>query len=794
MQNNNDYFWNVRLYNALIGSENKPNTLVCSGFLTGSTKYVIWTGNNDKLEYDLWVEFKTTGSSNIFPILEPNTDNLTLPKEGEEFRERKQIDWVEKELGFKKDITKIETKENFTYNYIANTPFTIYRVSDQHTYTSVYVEPNDNLELSRYITIYENKEDADKAQQAGDTPDKVTITPRETGRKVIGYGQETGEVRVQESFSKIPVNGNYYLLYDYDAVDKTYTLVESEVEQVVGGVAITDESFKIITNQWDDEVKQLFIQPNINIKSDKTNPNEIIFDSGERVDIIQTFSEEIIEGENIEVTFEKLDNTQWLLKYLSTTASQVPIIPGSNYKVYTDFMDASPYNIFYARKTPEIIMQFQNPNSADPVYSNIQSDTSVPYRDIAFKTLWNSENDVQIKYYQYFLYDDEGELITQSKEYFDNSLEWLFRGFQTSNYISSPMKYSITIKIVDEYNKEFFKTAEFKIYYPTDESIVPIKVSLDCEKMAIKVIATSPVYVESTDKENLKTVDSSDLNKKEDYLNIPNNKILNYTNVINEEKTPIEIPESFSFITQFQLTGDFMKTINNDEEKTICQIGCKNNQNLIDVYTIKTGGLKNFYTNTDNVIVKNPNYLKIRIYKNDSTIPLSCFNLGTKDYFDILLEDRYNEFIQSNTIYYALQDQNNYEIIETIPLRPEPEKIYVLTKNSYDLNNNFYLKGIYKTLNNKLVPDYEAEFMFLEKITDVENGSFDNLKVPLNCQGNDGIINWTEEGNYYIDNNNYTEEINKEQFDKKWFLLYLIVDNAEQENINCQISINNERV
>ena len=56
----------------------------------------------------------------------PNSDNMVLPQEGETFIERKQISWVEKELGWDKNFTKIELEDEFTYNYINGTEFKIF--------------------------------------------------------------------------------------------------------------------------------------------------------------------------------------------------------------------------------------------------------------------------------------------------------------------------------------------------------------------------------------------------------------------------------------------------------------------------------------------------------------------------------------------------------------------------------------------------------------------------------------------------------------------------------------------
>ena len=40
--NGKDYQWGIRVYNQVPYADTQPNTLVCDGFLVGSTKYVIW--------------------------------------------------------------------------------------------------------------------------------------------------------------------------------------------------------------------------------------------------------------------------------------------------------------------------------------------------------------------------------------------------------------------------------------------------------------------------------------------------------------------------------------------------------------------------------------------------------------------------------------------------------------------------------------------------------------------------------------------------------------------------------
>lgn len=782
--NGKDYLWGIRVYDAKIGSTTQPITKVCSGFLVGSTKYVIWTGNNEKLHYDRYIEFETT-KDEMMPILEPNSDNLVLP-EGT-FRERIKIDWVEKELGWYKNITKVECVDNFTYNYKNGTKFKVFLCSDEHTYTSVYADPNDEIQNSYYIVIYENSDDAKKAHDAKDYPDHYTAaTPREKSRRIVGYSSDTGEIRVQEPFEKIPVNGNAYLIYEYDRVEKTYTEITSDVSQVVGGAGIEDESFKIMTNYWDEDTKQLFIQPNINIKSDDTNPDEIVFDNaGERVDIIKTLNSTLVPGKNTDVTIEKLDNTQWLLRYMSSVNGITPpVIPGSTYTVYTDFMDSMPYSLFYARTTPTINMQYKNLNqdTESQNYENITNITSKPWRDISFQTEWDSPNRVQIKYYQYILYDRNNVEIARSEENYDSELTWSFRGFQTTDNEVAPEKYKVKINIVDEYDEMFSQEANFLIYYKTETGVVPMQVELDCEEQALKVTVTAPVYVESTDKDGKRTVTEDNLNPDFDYLEIPKDKVLNYTNVLNVTRDKIIILKTFSFLAEFQITSEFIEMIPDGDELTITEVAHKIDENTFDYFTLKMTSFNRYYMDSTGKVVVNNNQFKLKLYKNGSTEPLYAFDNGKKNYFD--LNEEFPEFIIPTSLSYSLRNANEFNIVDTFPLRPKVGEKYVLTQ---DINYSqiTYLKGIYTYAAGKWTANTDDEFLFVESLDQIPGYTFDDLNVPENARNttDNKSLNFAEEGNIWVDVGEYSSRYNKNLINSKWFLYYLTVDNTTDTEV-----------
>lgn len=574
LENDKDYQWNIRVYSEKEASTKQPNTFVCDGFLVGSTKYVIWSRipnpENiddeekaqelqdilDQLIYDRYIEFETTSEedSNIY-IGAKDVNDLTYPKKYP-FIERRKIDWVDKSLGTDEDIIKIETTENFTYNYKNGTPYKIYRCSDEHTVKNVFADPNSEINLSNYVIIYDTYEQAKKAQEAGDNPateigidyDKEKIPAKcmqkadgddtvYKARKITGYSSDTGEMRVNDSFAYAPENGQYYRIFQWYAVNKTFEEldVNNLKTHVIGGVPITNDYFKVMTNEWTNEIveeeiedddgtistisyhkRQIFIQPNINIKTDDTNPNEIVFEDGTRIDILKRTRPNEITGDLEDITFNKLDNTQWLLENTaegevidvadSTTSLedlQKLLICQRDYEVYTDFIDSSPNCIFYARRTPKITISSNRyinndeDEGTDSVEINDDASTILNYKDAEFIGELPDTFKPNIKYYQYSLYSgqekDNDNLVTQSEEIYDNSLSWHYRGLESYADQKQLEYYTLSLVIVDEYDAKFEKIVTFGVRYKINTGFIPLSVTLECHEKANQLLATAPL-------------------------------------------------------------------------------------------------------------------------------------------------------------------------------------------------------------------------------------------------------------------------------------------------------------
>lgn len=903
--NGKDYQWNIRTYEAKRGSATQPQTMVCQGFLVGSTKSVIWTfyvkdsAVNNALQYGKYVEIKgyqTDGTSNFMPLPDPNTEQLVIPTE-KTFKERKKIYWVENELGWNKNYTKLEFEDLFTYSYKDGTTFDVYQCDDQHTLTSFFVNPNDDLERARWVEIYKSNGQSIN----GSTPVKY---------KIIGYGEETGEIRLQETLPEVPQNGWTYKLYKKDSVKETYEEISvPSPNNILGGSPLA--SGKIISNRNSSEgvTAQYFIQPNINIGSDKFNPAEIVFDkTGARIDLYEKTSTTVVPRRTTDITFDKLDNTQWLIEVKDGIIEQgiVPIAPKTPYTAYTDFMDSMPNAIFYARTKPELTIYYNNLNNkiTDTLYitpnseietainnnktvyielfnkdgvsisdknrivsydntigyvkcykafdlfyednvefylykvyiydtvtntyteltpienakaSNYASTTigTQPWRDVHFKTDWVSSENVQVKYYIYTLYDSLGNQVAQSEDMYDSLLEWSFRGLQTSDDKERPNKYTIQILVVDQYGDEFIQKSDFYIWYQIDKNVAPLATTFDCNEGAISLYANAPIYVAPTERDNKKKVSEENLvlfgddSPSKVIMKIGKDECLNYDRMIVEGR-PITFPPDFVFITRFQITPQFIELTPVPRNQLIFKIAHTAQyeqeaigdipavQEIIDTYSLKCGGSATYYQDSTGKLVRNPDQYLMKLYKNDDPEPLKCFKNGTADSFNIQTEDNRFDgvngcFFSPLTIKNALQSQKNVKIVDVLPpIIENLEQKYLLTAT----NREYLSGGIYKYNITEGKWDLQMEeYYYLENVSQVEGGTYENLEVPVVAQGENGEILWYDESVemnkdlVYIDAY-LVPELNRKAFENRWFLTELkVIRNNGKSEVSCNIRI-----
>lgn len=734
----------------------------------------------------MWVEIK---GINFMPLPDGNPDNVVLPTDAN-YKERHQIYWVDRELGWNKNYTKITLEEPFKYNYKNGTTISIYQCSDQHTLTSIYVDPNDNIERGNFIELYRN---------GTKICDKT---------KIIGWGETSGEIRFQEALkitdatNKFPKDGDTYKLYTYNALDKTYTEVTVE-DNVLGGKPV------VSTTIFANDKGTYFIQPNINIKTDETNPPEILFENGARLALVKKTSNTVVPNKVTDITFDKLDNTQWVVKFGENANNiDINISPKTKYTVYTDFMDSMPNAIFYARRAPIMTIQYRGISdlTASENFEDVTITKVTGWRDIEFKTKWDSTTEV--KYYQYFLYDEDGDLVTSSEELYNSELEWSFRGFESGIVETAPKTYFVAVKVVDEYDKEFMTNqAQFNVYYPVEAGLVPLEVQYDCKEQGISVIAQAPVYVGSTDRDGKLSITQSDLNGG--VLNIPSDKVANYEYILGANKVPINITNTFNFYTQFQITYDFVKSIPDGGETTVLEIGHKSKDgSSIDVLSLRLGSGNSYYLDADGTIKLNTNLLNLKWYKNNV---LQSWMIKTNDptAFNVKDENPYADITTPSKLQYALVANDKVKIAKEGDLTSIPDNADINKIWCYQGDKALELYGIawvpnyvYKYNQTKQAWEYytNAQFIFAESLAQLPDGAntYETFGVETESQlGNNNIGfggNPSDDNETWVDSSTMVDDKNESAFNSKWFDLYLKINNEEDiEQASCEIRITNER-
>ena len=397
----------------------------------------------------------------------------------------------------------------------------------------------------------------------------------------------------------------------------------------------------------------------------------------------------------------------------------------------------------------------------DNPFITVNNDTAINWRDVTFNTTWTQIEGVEVKYYHYYLYDANGDLVTESDDIYNSIMEWTFRGL-TSGTETQPEHYSIKIKIVDQYDKEFTNEASFLVYYEVEQGIIPLDVSLNCDEHGMLVVPQAPVYVLTKDDGNMPTVDSRDLNSIEDYLQIPAGEVLNYVCMDDAEQTPIVITPDFSYFTKFQLTADFLKNIKKNNEETILKIAHATDistgvaKDSVE-YSLKIGGFETFYQDDNGVFHLNPNVGQIKLYKENNVTPIACFD--GKSSYDLFENDVDKKLKKPTKIKYALQDASYgaYKSYEYLP-RPYAGNLELNTDTIYTaLNDSIFSGEIYRAGalykwngGNGYVQVTDSQYVYVETLNQVEGATYDSLGVPETCRSSDNItVGWTEFGTPY---------------------------------------------
>lgn len=287
----------------------------------------------------------------------------------------------------------------------------------------------------------------------------------------------------------ITIDGKTYIVnslngtIEKDTAGGKSASIEAYQQQAIGGNPVKIiEPYNIIISNVDGE--RIFVQPNLNIKTDKTNPPQLIFDNDARMDILQK-----MDGSR-DITFVKISDAVWMLESdaMRMVRGAIPvdgnqhIYPTCPYEVWTCLMDQMPSSIFNTKTTADMNILAIDLYQGE-TYTNITNKPTYAYRDIGFKTEVNfaqGEN-MQVNYYRYILYRD-GELLEESETFYSNDLTWEFKGL-----ISDPeIEYEIECIVTDNYGKTLTIKRPFKIEYSIEEDEF-VNFEFDCDLRANKL-------------------------------------------------------------------------------------------------------------------------------------------------------------------------------------------------------------------------------------------------------------------------------------------------------------------
>ena len=175
-------------------------------------------------------------------------------------------------------------------------------------------------------------------------------------------------------------------------------------------------------------------------------------------------------------------NSDTGMAVVSSAFSSAPAV-GTQYKIYSDFIETVPDYIVYARQTPAVAI------------SNVPSSLTLKYH--TFQGTYTQSDNVPIVYHQFDLYtrNDDGtiSLVTSSDKVYSANLSYTYDSFRTGN------KYLIQMTV--ENDMGVITTTdmyEFNVSYDIVEYLQQPLASFDDKNNAVKVSWVTPVENEAT--------------------------------------------------------------------------------------------------------------------------------------------------------------------------------------------------------------------------------------------------------------------------------------------------------
>lgn len=458
-------------------------------FLTGYTSYSV--------DYDL---------SELKVSLSPKGRvDLSIPFQFNFLQREKIYDHV-KNLGNTKDINKIIFENDFSTYLKDLSSYNLYTCDNKHTNTSLYVSTNGEIQVGRYIRfptidgLFYNSDNFPSTSSI--TSEKIGTTGYYVNSnhfkitetidmklnnvknffkenknfilyKIIGYDQDTGEIRLENNVYRKLTNTDIYEIWERreesgETTEEYYSRKLPAADDFETFLKVGGENMVNIPCRNSNK-EEIFVQPNLNMKPDSFYSPQLVFNNGDIIDV--NFVYDMNENYDYSLrnkTINTLDNSQWII---TTNDTKHPIKCESQYSIYNAYVDSVPESYFYARDLANINIRYTSKEKYKkfediknyPLWSTDSSNGQTIIHTMNPVFIGEYLGNTPVKRFRYKLYSENNDILLDSQNIYSNDIVFEVNG------LKNQCIYLLSLEVEDQYGyvysfKESFKTS-FNINY-----------------------------------------------------------------------------------------------------------------------------------------------------------------------------------------------------------------------------------------------------------------------------------------------------------------------------------------
>lgn len=556
--------------------------------------------------------------------------------------------------------------------------------------------------------------------------------------KIIGYDSDTGEIRLENNTYRTLTNTDLYEIWERyeesgESTTEYYTRrlpLATDIEKYlkVGGEVKANLPCLNTKLPNGDNQGKLFVQPNVNMKTDENYNPMLRFETGDIVNLKYIYNE----NENRDYlkrdkSFDKLDNSQWIVFSDDTV---YPTECGSIYSIYNGFIDSTPENYFFARPlSSTIFVKYADANffKQEDVEKYLRIEDTQIFNNYVVGCLncvfiGEYYGQTAIKRYRYKLYDANNNLIKDSKDIYSNELLFYVNGLENNLF------YTLYLEVEDQLGFKYIYNQQFMAYYTLIENEIKNQIQIKQSDIynGIEISFSQQDFLTFADYGDIYVYKQKDnelyeyvtkFNMNEDTpinnsklgkvigtidFNIENDTVYNYVFIYNMKNSEVPTNETIKFRMKYNVLKFKVKTCFKQWSISSLTKINDNEYKIVDTWNLKCN------LETQEISLNNSNS------KWDTMGQYAQVGIGEK-------------FYESSSLSCLLGDVTHYSFIKS--------DFSVSKKNGYN-------------------EKYNNETNNSEKLKQWKNFSrTDNLKLLQDYKGNKWIVQLVDNTNYNINLN-----------------------------------------